>query len=246
MLRSMSSRDRSFIARAVAPAWAAARARLPVIGFIQACGVALVVAFYASARLRETLGVVSDAKARGGLLFTLVTSVVFGALVPEAARFLLGDRRWPIARWRDLGHAALMFAVNGVVLDRFYALLAHRVGEGHDAGVVAQKILLDAFVFTPFVSIPIFLVLVLLREASWNPVRLARGIGWRLVPDRVVPVLVPCWIYWIPLQACIYSLPLHLQFPFALTCISAWSLVLVFVARRLDLIEPGAPPSAKV
>jgi hypothetical protein len=242
----MSARAGSLIASAVAPAWAAARARLPVIGFIQACGVALALAFYASERLREALGAVSDAKVRGGLWFTLATSVVFGALVPEAAKVLLGDRRWPVARVRDLGHSALMFAVNGMVLDGFYVLLAHRVGTGHGVGVVARKILLDAFVFTPFVSIPIFLVLVLLREASWSPARLARGLGWHLVPDRVVPVLVPCWIYWIPLQACIYSLPLDLQFPFALTCISAWSLILIFVAKRLDRMEPGAPPPTKV
>lgn len=242
----MTRRLRSILGDAIAPAWTAARARLAVIALIQACGVALVASFYASAWVRGILAVVSDAKAGGGIWFTLWTSVVFGALVPEGARVLLGDRRWSGERGRDLAHAALMFAVNGVVLDGFYALLAGLVGAGHGAGIVARKIVLDAFVFTPFVSIPVFLVLVLLREASWSPGRLARHLGWHLVPDRVVPILIPCWIYWIPLQACIYSLPLSLQFPFALVCISAWSLVLVFVARRQDRQDSGRGHAAKV
>lgn len=227
-------RLRSFLTAAVAPAWLAARSHIQAMALIQACGVGLVVAFYASPSVREAMGAVGTAKEHGGLWFAAATSIVAGALVPEVAKMAVGQRRWSAERWRDVAHTGLMFAVNGVVLDLFYTLLAKLVGSGHGWTTVARKMLLDAFVFTPFVSVPIFLFLVLLREELWSPCRFARRLDGRLVPERVVPILIPCWIYWIPLQACLYSLPLNLQFPFAVTCISAWSLVLIFVAKRMD------------
>jgi len=227
-------RLRRFLTGAVAPAWLAARSHIRAMALIQACGVGLVVAFYAWPSVREAMGAIGTAKERGGLWFAAATSVVAGALVPEVAKMAVGQRRWSAERWRDLAHTSLMFAVNGVVLDLFYALLARLVGPGHGWTTVGRKMLLDAFVFTPFVSVPLFLFLVVLREELWSPRRFARRLDRRLVPERVVPILIPCWIYWIPLQACLYSLPLNLQFPFAVMCISAWSLVLIFVTKRMD------------
>jgi hypothetical protein len=65
-------------------------------------------------------------------------------------------------------------------------------------------------------------------------VKLSKAINSDTFHDRVIPILIPCWCYWIPLQACIYALPPDLQYPFAMTCVSAWSLVLVFIAKRMD------------
>jgi hypothetical protein len=185
------------------------------------------------------MGAVGLAKDRGGLWFAVIVSIVSGAVVPELAKMAVGDRRWSVARWCDLAHTSLMFAANGIVLDMFYAMLTAVVGSDRGWTTVARKMVLDAFVYTPFVSLPILVLLTVLREERWSPRRLLGRLSSELISDRMVPILIPCWIYWIPLQACIYSLPLNLQFPFAMTCGSAWSLVLIFVTKRMDRIVPA-------
>jgi hypothetical protein len=229
-----ASAPRSFLANAVAPAWLAARSRLGAMALLQACAVGLVVAYYAWPSVQQAMGSVGSAKERGGLWFAVAISIVSGAIVPEIAKLVVGDRRWSAARWHDLAHTSLMFAVNGVALDLFYAMLTTIVGSDRGWTTVVRKMFLDAFVYTPFVSLPIFLLLTVLREERWSPRRLVGRLNGELISDRMVPILIPCWIYWIPLQACIYSLPLNLQFPFAMTCGSAWSLVLIFVTKRMD------------
>lgn len=213
---------------------------------IQVCGVSLVAAYYAFPSVQEAMSAVGAAKERGGLWFAVITSIAAGAVVPEVARMVVGERQWPAERWRDLVHTSLMFALNGVVLDLFYMVLTAIVGSERGWTTVARKMFLDAFVFTPFVSLPIFLLLVLLREERWSLRRFARRLNPGLISDRVMPVLIPCWIYWIPLQACIYSLPLNLQFPFAMTCASAWSLVLIFVTKRMDRPSAALPTPSRV
>jgi hypothetical protein len=215
----------------------AVRRRWVAFAAIQVCGVLLVVCYYAFPSVRAALDVVAEAKSRSGLMFAVFGSIVAGAMVPELARTLAGDRRWPTERWRSFVHIGFTFAINGVAVDLLYGYLAGVFGQGTGWATVAQKIAIDAFVFTPFISLPIFLFMVLLREENWSVRRFVGRFDRTLIPDRVIPILIPCWCYWIPLQACIYSLPLNLQYPFALVCIAAWSLVLVFIAKRLDRVE---------
>jgi hypothetical protein len=219
---------------AIAPALIAVRKRAATFVAIQVCGIVLVVSYYASAGLRAALDVVAQTKAHNDVLFALVGSAVAGAVVPEVARTLAGDRLWTEERFRSFVHVAFTFAINGLALDLFYQFLAVVVGRGTDWATVLPKMACDMFLFTPFLSLPIFLVMVILREEGWNLRRFARRIDRTLIPDRVIPILIPCWCYWLPLQACLYSLPLNLQYPFALVCMAAWSLVLVFVAKRMD------------
>lgn len=212
----------------------AVRKRLAAFLAIQACGVLLVVAYYAVPSVRVAAAAISDAKARYDLVFAILGSMLAGTVVPELARSLAGDRHWNEERIRSFVHIGVTFAINGLALDLFYQFLAGALGQGTSWTTVASKMAIDAFLFTPFLSLPIFLVMVLLREEHWSLRAFVRRWNRTLIPDRVVPILIPCWCYWIPLQACLYSLPLNLQYPFALICIAAWSLVLVFVAKRMD------------
>ncbi|MBW7929038.1 MAG: hypothetical protein H3C58_13330, partial [Fimbriimonadaceae bacterium] len=48
----------------------------------------------------------------------------------------------------------------------------------------------------------------------------------------IVPALIPCWAFWIPILICVYSLPANLQFVFALLAEAAWSILFVFIATN--------------
>lgn len=206
--------------------------------FIQFLSVCTVVAYYRVEGFRSILDRVGELKAANPSLFALVSSVIAGSLVPEIVKTLMGDREWEMRRVADALHTALMFAVNGVVCERFYWAMGVWYGTDNRFETVLKKILTDTFGYSPFVSLPIFVGLTLLRLNGGNPVRTLKALDKKILLERYAPMLLPMWIYWVPLQACIYALPPNLQFPFAQLCVAAWSLVLVFVVNRHDLHRP--------
>jgi hypothetical protein len=41
------------------------------------------------------------------------------------------------------------------------------------------------------------------------------------------PLMVTCWAFWIPVLACVYSMPKDMQFVLFICANAAWSLLLV-------------------
>src|SRR5438067_2017636 len=62
--------------------WHAARANLGPAIVLQACALALVVAYYRHAPTRATLGALMEFRARTGAFFGIVSTGVFGGLIP--------------------------------------------------------------------------------------------------------------------------------------------------------------------
>lgn len=176
-----------------------------------------------------------EGKAAHPSWFALISSVVAGSMIPEIVKTLMGDRDWDRRRLADSAHNALMFAVNGVVCERFYWIMGIWYGTDNSFSTVIKKILTDSFGYSLFLSLPIFVGLTLLRMNGGNPIRTVKSLDKAILMERYAPMLLPMWMYWMPLQACIYVLPPNLQFPFAQLCVAAWSLVLVFVVNRHDL-----------
>ena len=222
----------------MAPAWQAARERLRSVLFIQLLSAGVVVSYYSVDSVRLFMDRIGVVKGHNPILFAFLGSVTAGTIIPEIVKMIMGERNWTRRRFSDALHNGLMFAVNGVVCERFYVLLGIWVGTDNSWKTVGGKILIDSFIYSPFISLPIFVGLTLLRLNDWSPARTARSLDRAIFLERYAPMLLPMWIYWIPLQACIYALPSNLQFPFAQLCVAAWSLVLVFVVNRHDLHRP--------
>ena len=53
-----------------------------------------------------------------------------------------------------------------------------------------------------------------------------------LYRERVIPLLLPNWLFWIPMVSVIYALPVALQFLMFIPALGAWSLIMVFIADR--------------
>jgi hypothetical protein len=56
------------------------------------------------------------------------------------------------------------------------------------------------------------------------------ALGRGFIAGRVMPLLVPCWCFWIPIVAIVYALPGPLQFLMFAFALAAWSLIMVFIA----------------
>ena len=199
---------------------------------MQVAAVLLVVAYRASAQVRDVCAALVGLRQEGGLAFSAVASAIAGVLLPEAATLATvpAERGRP-GRPGKLAFTTAFFLLNGTVVDLFYRLSAHLFGRAATPAVVAQKVAFDQFVFTPLWVSAIAALFV------WNKH------GFRLAPTRadlsdgflqrrLLPLLLPNWCFWIPMCAVIYALPVPLQFLLFVFALAAWSLIMVFIAAR--------------
>jgi hypothetical protein len=223
----------------LAPGWTALRRFWLPFCLIELFAVLLVIAYYQVESIHQAFEVVARWKAEGGLFFSMTTTVLAGAVLPELAKMATRSHEgWTASKWRLFGFTVLFFAGNGGCIDLFYRFQAWSFGAEATAGTVATKVLVDMLLFTPFVVYPITVSVFLFRSMNWRWRRVLQAWGWPLYRDQVLPFLIPGWVYWFPMVTCIYALPSDLQIPLFLLALSAWSLIFLFIATRHD--EPAA------
>jgi hypothetical protein len=202
---------------------------------IQLVAVALVVAYHADARVRAVCAALAAWKAAGGLPLAAATAAFAGGILPELAK-LAAQRDGATLRGRggEIAFNVAFFAFNGVVVDRLYDVEALLFGADARGATVAAKVAFDQFVFTP-PWLVLITALYLWRRLgfSWGRTRVALGRGGFLrgfVRQRVLPLLLPDWFFWIPMVSVVYAFPLDLQFLLFILALAAWSLILVVIA----------------
>jgi len=172
-------------------------------------------------------------KKSGGIPLSAFLTAVAGTILPELVRTIVGpDRTWDAGRLRRLGWNFLFFGFNGLLVDLFYLLQATLFGIGSTWKVVLPKIALDFFGFIPWVALPMSVSYFLWLELGWSPRRILRAWSWSLYRDRVLPLIIPDFVYWGPILIFLYGLPLSLQVPFFLLAFSGWSLAFVFIGSH--------------
>lgn len=212
-------------------AWAALRQFWRPFLLIQSGAVLLALAFRASPGFRSACAAAAAWKAAGGLLFSAVTVAFAGGLLPELAKLIALGPRSVIGRAGEIAFNTAFFAVNGVVVDLLYTGEAWLFGSGAGLRVVAAKVAFDQFVFTPsWLAVIVLLFLWRQRGFSWAATRPALRRGF--YRQRVIPLLLPDWLFWIPMVSVIYALPVALQFLMFIPALAAWSLIMVFIADR--------------
>ena len=63
------------------------------------------------------------------------------------------------------------------------------------------------------------------------------------VIDRMLPIVVTNWMFWIPAVTLVYSLPLPLQMPLNIFATAIWGVLVAAVAKQS---EKSVPPKAEV
>ena len=212
--------------------------------FFQAIAIGLYFAYHRVPSVQTAVDTFAAWKASGGLFLSALLTAVAGTLLPESVRTIVGpDRSWSPERFRKLGWNFLFFAFNGLLVDLFYVLQAFLFGVGNSWSVVLPKMGLDFFGFIPLVAQPMSVSYFLWLELGWSPLRILRAWNWRLYRDRVVPLLIPDFVYWGPILIFLYGLPLTLQVPFFLLAFSGWSRAFVFIGSHG--LEPKSNPADK-
>jgi hypothetical protein len=199
---------------------------------IQGSAALVAVAYSASASFRAAAAQAAAWKASGGLLAAAALTAVAGGILPELAK-LVADRGRSKLRGRggEILFNTAFFSFDGLIIDPLYRGEAVLFGRDTLVRTVVEKVAFDQFVFTPLWSVFI-VVLFLWRQRGYSLAATRPALRRDLYRTRVVPLLLPNWLFWIPMVSIIYALPVPLQFLLFVPALAAWSLIMVFIADR--------------
>lgn len=200
---------------------------------IQVVAFVLVFSYYRSADMRSAAEQLSALKVSGGLWFAFAAGAFAGGIVPEIAKAMTRTlRRRGLRELVEAAHVATVFGVVGVLVDLFYQFQGFLFGTGIDARTLIYKTLFDMGAFAPLFCVPLEVAALEWGHHGYKMRVLFGNLSALAYRDRVLPAMIPCWAFWIPVLFCVYALPLNLQFPFAILAEAAWSIIVVCVTRR--------------
>ena len=193
-----------------------------------------VIGYFRSDAVRAACETMADWKNRGGLPAVMLMGAVSGALFPELAKTVVGHWKFDKARLQHMAFMFGLFALLGTMASVFYGWVngVFKADGTPTLGTIVSKVLVDQFIYTPFVANPTVAFVYTLRDCAWSPLRAAARVGPRWYVRRVVPLLIPNWIFWIPMTSMMYSLSDDFIFCFAIIVQAAWCLLLSFVAAQ--------------
>jgi hypothetical protein len=224
------------------PLLSALRTYWPAILIIQAIALGSVVAYYRIESAAGFFGTMADWKASGGLLFAGLANVVSGGVLPELLKRIFRPPTIPPPKLRELAHQFVMWGVLGITIDIFYQMQGQLFGHGTDAGTLLIKVVVDQLVFTPLVGVPFIVSWFALYEARYRPRVWASAMLTRNAVLHGMQLWISCLAFWPVMLLIIYSLPQALQFSLFLFGNAAYSLLLIFIARRQapGVVSPSA------
>ncbi len=218
------------------PPWQAglrgARANLVPGVVLQVVALVFVLAYYRSEPTRAALAQLTAFRARTGFGFGIVSTGLFGGLLP-----FLYLRSNPASRsqygWRQAVLLTGFWAYKGFEIELWYRILARVVGQNPDALTIVTKTLLDQFVYCPAFAVPLTVLVY-----RWNALEFdLRGVaadfrrrGW--YGRSVLPTLLANLGVWVPAVAIIYALPTPLQLPLQNLVLFFFTLLLAHLNRR--------------
>jgi|SRR3989339_39314 len=209
---------------------AARKNRVPAL-LLQAIALSIVLVYYIHEPSRPVFDAIAALKLRYGYLFSLVSTALFGALIP-----LIILRAQPATRqsnpWRYLPFLLLFWAEKGVEVDALYRVQAFFFGADLTLSTVLPKVFVDQFVYMPLINLPPLILLYLWRDCGYSVSRTRAALGPRWYRNRVVPVMISNWGVWIPAVTLIYCLPVPLQLPVENLILCLWVLLLSVLTNK--------------
>ncbi len=182
---------------------------------------------------RVFLARVGESREEMGYLFSLVTYLVSGAVLPELLRVFFFQRgRASLDNLRSILTAAPCWGIMGLVVDFFYRCQNAWFGTGNEWSVVLLKIAVDQLVYSPFFANPVITGYFTLRAGGFRRGAFEFVFSRAFLAEKWLPVQIAGWGVWIPGVALVYSMPPQLQIPVAVLIHAFWVLILTTLTRR--------------
>lgn len=223
--------------------WQAARANAWPGFTLQAVMLAMLIAYYRSAKFAGWLDRLAHFKQEHGLAFVLVAGILAGALLPELFLIFFFQRGKVDGRnLRNLGFTVPTWAIDAVLVDLMYRANMIWFGDVVTVPVVFAKICVDQLGYNPFFAAPAEVLVYEWKNDRFSAASVKRLFSWNHYCDKIVPTLFATWTMWVPLMAIIYALPYPLQFPLFSLALTFWVLLLTYMTNRFaGKLEADAP-----
>jgi hypothetical protein len=228
------------VAEAFRKGFQAGRRNLAAMLALEAAMALVVALYYFWPATRPFFAELAALQHRGGVLAGAIGSALAGGLLSEiSAVYFLDGGRWTYRHLENTAFKLALFSLSGALVYEFYQMQAVWFGDGPSWRIVLPKVLADQFGYSFLWSVPSQTLF-----TRWHTL----GYSWRktwdelkttLVTERMLPVLVANWMFWIPGLFFIYAMPLNLQMPLALFGTAIWSLLLTSAAREPNRLPTG-------
>ena len=195
----------------------------------------LVTAYYAFSSVRDALEGLQSLRNSWGLGFSMLTSAIGAGLIPGLYLMAVGKSQHDGRGFLDLLFTSLVWATNMIWVDNFYNFQDWFWGPSATFGIVISKMLLDQFVFTAFFSIHHVALGFRLRDLNYDFKALGSALRDDWIIKTIIPMLVNCWLTWIPGTLVVYSLPLPLQIPLMVLIQCFFALEMAFVSSQMKV-----------
>lgn len=199
------------------------------------CAALLVTSYYLYAPVREALEGLQAISKSWGLMFSMLTSAIGAGLIPGLYLMVVGKSRRDTRGYLDILFTCFVWATNMIWVDYFYRFQDWFWGPSATFGIVIAKMLLDQFVFTAFLSIHHVGIGFRLRDLNYDFAVLGRALRDDWIIKVTIPMLVNCWLTWIPGTLVVYSLPLPLQIPLMVFIQCFFALEMAFVSNKMEI-----------
>ena len=176
---------------------------------------------------QQTFQFFADLKAEYGAVYAVISTSIFGGLLPFLYLFLSGKVRF--LPFTQLLFYIIIWATLGGLINAFYGLQIVLFGEGTDWLTILKKTSFDQFVFTVFVTSPLIALAFLWKDQQFNWHKTKMYFD-DLIKVQIPTTIVTTWIIWIPAVSLIYMMPSNLQIPL-------FNLVLCFFVLILAILN---------
>jgi hypothetical protein len=203
---------------------------------LQLLALALVIGYYNLPPVHGALARLMVLRESSGVLFGVVSTAVFGGVIPFLYLWIYAKARSETPRygWLQGLSVTAFWAYKGIEVDFWYRLQARMVGSGHEFSTIALKVVLDQFVYCPVLAVPVTAIIYGLVEshADWAGMSSdIRAHGW--YRRRVLPILISNLGVWVPAVAVIYAMPTELQLPLQNIVLCFFTLIVANQTRNL-------------
>jgi hypothetical protein len=204
----------------------AARANLVPGLMIQAGMIALVIGYYFSPAVHAPLEALAAAKQREGYLFSCVSSMIAGGVLPMMLTIVVFQKgKWRASNFGDFCFLLLFWGFQGMAVDLFYRSQAVWFGSAVNFQTVAKKVLVDQLFYSALFAAPFGMACYEWKNRGYSTTGLSRVFTISFYKNKTFPTVIANWGVWFPVVAVIYSLPSLLQVPLFCLALTFWSML---------------------
>lgn len=214
--------------------WGGAWANLVPALALWLVGIFLILAYHQLDPVTRAFDRVGQWKIAWSPWFAIISTSLFGSLIPTLIQRLLVPRSPTHPTGPQILGLMIFWAVMGLEIDLLYRTQTILFGEGTDLVTIAQKTVLDQFVWVPLLAVPQTVAGYLLIEKKGSLAACREGLRKKSFLTRAIPLMIATWVVWVPAVSLVYLFPSALQLFLMNIILALWSLILTFFAKQAE------------